>query len=51
MASAPEIINWGEAMEQVGDDEEFLRELLVDLRNEMEAQVVVIQGIIQVGWS
>uniref|UniRef100_A0A7S2NYG0 HPt domain-containing protein n=1 Tax=Leptocylindrus danicus TaxID=163516 RepID=A0A7S2NYG0_9STRA len=34
-----DVINWDEAMEQVGDDEEFLRELLGDLRMEIEAQL------------
>mmetsp|Transcript_51659 Transcript_51659/g.88605 ORF Transcript_51659/g.88605 Transcript_51659/m.88605 type:complete len:234 (-) Transcript_51659:263-964(-) len=30
-----ETINWGEALEQCGDDEEFLRELLSDLKEEV----------------
>uniref|UniRef100_A0A7S2XTL1 HPt domain-containing protein n=1 Tax=Fibrocapsa japonica TaxID=94617 RepID=A0A7S2XTL1_9STRA len=33
------VINWAEAMEQVGDDEEFLHELLGDLFNETQAHV------------
>ena len=37
-----DVINWDEAMEQVGDDEEFLRELLGDFRSEVEAQLVKI---------
>ena len=47
-ADPSDVINWEEAMQQVGDDEEFLRELLADLRAETEAQLVVIAGIIQV---
>lgn len=34
-----DIINWDEAMEQVGGDEEFLKELLNDLQEELSAQV------------
>jgi len=49
MASSSEIINWTEAMQQVGDDEEFLKELLADLRSELQTQLTTIQGIIQVG--
>mmetsp|Transcript_23886 Transcript_23886/g.35306 ORF Transcript_23886/g.35306 Transcript_23886/m.35306 type:complete len:121 (+) Transcript_23886:82-444(+) len=33
------VIDWDEAMEQCGDDEEFLRELLADLRQETTQQV------------
>ena len=42
------IINWEEAMQQVGEDEEFLRELLTDLRGEVESQLSNIAAIIQV---
>lgn len=35
-------------MQQVGEDEEFLRELLADLRNELDSQLATIAGIIQV---
>ena len=35
-------------MQQVGDDEEFLRELLNDLRIEIETQLGHIAAIIQV---
>ena len=49
MAAATDVIDWGEAMQQVGDDEEFLRELLGDLRSELQTQLVTIQNIIQVG--
>jgi hypothetical protein len=42
------VINWEEAMQQVGDDEDFLRELLSDLRSETETQLNNIAAIIQV---
>ena len=34
--------------QQCGDDEEFLREVLADLRTEVESQLTIISGIIQV---
>jgi hypothetical protein len=49
MAAITEIIDWDEAMQQCGDDEEFLRELLGDLRSETDAQVLSVEAIIQVG--
>lgn len=42
------VIDWDEAMEQCGDDEEFLRELLADLRGETDAQVAKIEETIRV---
>lgn len=42
-----EVIDWDEAMEQCGDDEEFLRELLDDLRGEVDAQIEKIEEIIR----
>lgn len=48
MAAPSDIINWAEAMQQAGDDEEFLKELLADLRSELQQQLTTIQGIIQV---
>jgi hypothetical protein len=42
------VIDWSEALQQCGDDEEFLREVLVDLRTETETQLTNIAGIIQV---
>mmetsp|Transcript_28842 Transcript_28842/g.43554 ORF Transcript_28842/g.43554 Transcript_28842/m.43554 type:complete len:131 (+) Transcript_28842:195-587(+) len=33
------VIDWDEAMEQCGDDEDFLRELLADLREETTQQL------------
>ena len=42
------VINWGDAMQQVGEDEEFLRELLNDLRTETDAQLSTIAVIVQV---
>ena len=33
------VIDWEEAMQQCGDDEEFLRELLDDLRDETDQQM------------
>lgn len=41
------VINWEEAMNQVGDDEEFLRELLGDLRTESDTQLNNITAMIQ----
>ncbi len=41
-----DVIKWNEAMQQVGDDEEFLRELLGDLKSEAQNQINTIQGII-----
>ena len=35
-------------MQQVGEDEEFLRELLNDLRTETDAQLSTIAVIVQV---
>jgi len=46
-----EVIDWQEAMQQCGDDEEFLRELLSDLRSEMQTQLTNISATIQVGIS
>lgn len=43
-----DVIDWTEAMQQTGDDEEFLRELLADLRQETDTQVANIEQIIQV---
>lgn len=42
------VIDWVEAMEQCGDDEEFLRELLSDLRGEIDAQIVKIDEVLKV---
>jgi hypothetical protein len=43
-----DVINWDEAMQQVGEDEDFLRELLNDLRSELESQLNAVTAIIQV---
>jgi hypothetical protein len=48
--NANEIIDWSEAMLQCGDDEEFLRELLGDLRTETQQQLQIINAVIQVSW-
>mmetsp|Transcript_50164 Transcript_50164/g.76316 ORF Transcript_50164/g.76316 Transcript_50164/m.76316 type:complete len:127 (-) Transcript_50164:163-543(-) len=42
-----EVIDWDEAMQQCGDDEEFLRELLADLRSETDTQVQKIEETIR----
>ena len=42
------VIDWDEAMQQCGDDEEFLRELLGDLRTETDTQMSQMEIIIQV---
>eukprot|EP00934_Nitzschia_sp_Nitz4_P000120 Nitzschia sp. Nitz4//scaffold149_size55946//26138//26670//NITZ4_006595-RA/size55946-augustus-gene-0.71-mRNA-1//-1//CDS//3329536812//120//frame0 len=41
------VIDWEEAMQQCGDDEEFLRELLDDLRTETDAQMLKIEETIR----
>jgi hypothetical protein len=43
-----EVIDWDEAMQQCGDDEEFLRELLGDLREETDTQMTKIDEVIRV---
>ena len=43
-----DVIDWTEAMEQCGDDEEFLHELLSDLRGEIDAQIVKIDEVLNV---
>lgn len=49
MSTLPsDVIDWTEAMQQTGDDEEFLRELLADLRQETDTQMLNIEQIIQV---
>mmetsp|Transcript_22323 Transcript_22323/g.33451 ORF Transcript_22323/g.33451 Transcript_22323/m.33451 type:complete len:132 (-) Transcript_22323:138-533(-) len=42
-----DVIDWTEAMDQCGDDEEFLRELLSDLRGEIDAQLVKIEDALK----
>uniref|UniRef100_A0A6T5SUL8 HPt domain-containing protein n=1 Tax=Skeletonema marinoi TaxID=267567 RepID=A0A6T5SUL8_9STRA len=42
-----DVIDWEEAMDQCGDDEEFLRELLSDLREEIDAQLVKIEDALK----
>jgi len=39
------VIDWEEAMQQCGDDEEFLRELLGDLRDETDMQMGKMEKI------
>jgi hypothetical protein len=41
-------IDWPMAMEQCGDDEEFLRELLSDLRHEVDTQWHKIDAAVEV---
>lgn len=48
MSIASDVIDWDEAMEQCGDDEDFLRELLGDLRGETDVQVAKIDETIRV---
>mmetsp|Transcript_35104 Transcript_35104/g.84944 ORF Transcript_35104/g.84944 Transcript_35104/m.84944 type:complete len:131 (-) Transcript_35104:68-460(-) len=45
--SEPTVIDWDEAMQQCGEDEEFLRELLADLRSETDTQMAKIEETIQ----
>lgn len=42
--TSTEVINWDEALDQCGDDEEFLMELLGDLREEIESQISKIES-------
>lgn len=42
------VIDWDEAMQQCGDDEEFLRELLDDLRSETDTQMEKMEEVLQV---
>ena len=46
--SEEEVIDWDEAMQQCGDDEEFLRELLDDLRQETDTQMEKISDTLEV---
>ena len=46
--SEEEAIDWDEAMQQCGDDEEFLRELLDDLRQETDTQMEKISDTLEV---
>ncbi|KAL7444457.1 hypothetical protein ACHAXM_012059 [Skeletonema potamos] len=41
------VIDWDEAMEQCGDDEDFLRELLSDLNGEIHTQMVKIEEALE----
>ena len=43
-----EVIDWDEAMQQCGDDEEFLLELLGDLRDETDMQMKSMEETIKV---
>jgi len=42
------VIDWEEAMQQCGDDDEFLRELLADLRDETDSQMNRMEEIVNV---
>lgn len=44
-----QVIDWDEAMQQCGEDEEFLRELLGDLRDETNSQMTRMQEVVLVG--
>jgi transposase len=48
MTDSDEVIDWDEAMQQCGEDEEFLRELLDDLRSETDTQMDKMEEIIKV---
>ena len=43
-----QVIDWDEAMQQCGEDEEFLRELLGDLRDETNTQMAKMEEVIRV---
>ena len=51
MSVSSDVIDWPEAMEQCGDDEDFLRELLSDLRGEIAVQVEKIEDVLKVRGS
>ncbi|VEU33596.1 unnamed protein product [Pseudo-nitzschia multistriata] len=42
-----QVIDWDEAMQQCGEDEEFLRELLGDLRDETNTQMAKMEEVIR----
>jgi HPt (histidine-containing phosphotransfer) domain-containing protein len=42
-----DVIDWDEAMQQCGDDEEFLLELLADLRDETDTQMSRMEEIVE----
>merc|ERR1719343_272974 len=42
MVDNDDVIDWDQAMEQCGEDEEFLRELLMDLKEELNNQIIMI---------
>jgi len=44
------VIDWDEAMEQCGGDEEFLEELLVDLKEEVGGQIEKMENALSVRW-
>ena len=48
MAGRSDVIDWNAALQQCGDDEEFLKEVLADLQTETEAQLSNIAATIQV---
>ena len=50
MANHGNVINWEEALQQCGDDEEFLHELLADFKSELETQLTSIAATIQVSY-
>ena len=43
-----EVMDWDQAMEQCGEDEEFLIELLGDLRDELDTQIGNIEKYLDV---
>ena len=45
-----DVIDWTEAMEQCGDDEDFLHELLGDLKGEIDTQIIKIEDVLKVSW-
>jgi len=47
VTTATDVIDWDEAMQQCGEDEEFLRELLDDLRTEMNSQLIAMDEAIR----
>ena len=43
-----QVIDWDEALQKCGDDEDFLRELLGDLKTETDQEMEIMEEIIRV---
>ena len=43
-----QVIDWKEALQQCGEDEDFLKELMLDLKSESGKQIAAMEEIIRV---